>query len=586
MIKDLKQSIRGLKGAVVRLFFSDNQFIEGTLIAVKEDHLVVDANERIFYIALKQLYGISKNAKDNRVARQIPAFIDKNHLTDVLNSMKYNIITINGMYDKLFEGLLISISEDCIMLVNRDELHFINYSSIFNVFDGIYEQEKIQRDNSPELGKTVKQKTEPLIETPAILIPLNLEPLQDKIAESSFLEKNPSSSEENIHEINLLEMKATELSINEYRVLKSDGNSPMSSLEKPSVENGLDNRQENVYFESNDSSQPEINEVVLSTSAESKIKVSNDAELKLIAVKKVENEIVNETKTSFKPDLETKEVIEEKFIQQPEENEIDDQLNSDLQPLCHVEDKSTDLETKETIEEVVTEQNEMLTDKFSVVPNAEQEDLFTHESHDNKEYLNEKELCEKLDPNFNQKDCTEVEVGSNSLMNSDSEILAQSTITQSAQHCDVGGTLLNKKFNLIGSLSKHKIKQSFETDNVSFESVTHSISPMQHERDRENLMTIPCLTQSLETEETSDRLQMENHQSTMDDKVLFEAQYFALMKHAERMMDTIDSSQNAIKNMSPEGKVIIRNQYFSLFKSAKKMYNQLNEKHNKKFVRM
>ncbi|MFC7687483.1 DUF2642 domain-containing protein [Ureibacillus sp. GCM10028918] len=582
MMKDLRQSIGGLKGAVVRLFFSDNQFIEGTLIAVKVDHLVVEANEKVFYIALKQLYGISKNAKDNRVSRQNPPFIDKNRLTDVLNSMKYNIITINGMYNKLLVGLLISISEDCIMLVNRDELHFINYSSIFNVYDGIYEQEKIQSDSTLELRSKVKQNTEQLIETPAILIPLTLEPVQDKIAESSFLEKNPSPSHENIHDENWLEIKATELSITENPVTKSDGNSPMSSQKRSVVETEPDKQQEKVFLESKDSSQSKVKEVVLSSQADQLIMSSNDVNLKPLTVHNVENEIVNENQLISKSDYVTKETKEE-LIQQPPNEEIDDQLviqesiNEKLQPLCNVEDNFIDMELKEGIEEVTIEEKEILSDKIVIVTNVKQEDLLAHESINNQALLNEKELNKHLDPHFNQMNHNGLEEGLHNLMNKDSEAVPKSYL---------GGTSMKKKFYLIEPLSKHKIKQSHELKNIPFETETHSNCPTQDERILENLMAIPCQTPPLEMKVKSDTLQMENHKSSLDEKVLFEAQYFALMKHAERMMDSIDSSQNGIKNISPEGKVMIKNQYLSLFKSAKKMYIQLNEERNKRFVRM
>lgn len=534
MMKLLRKSIGGLKGAEVRFFFNDSQYIEGTLIAVKEDHLVVDVNGHVFYIALKQIYGISKNAKDNRVSKHIPPFIDKNHLIDVLNSMKYNLITINGMHNKLLVGLLISISEDCIMLVNHTELHLIDYSSIFNVFDGIYEQEKTVSDNPPELGTTIKQNTEQLIETPAILIHLNLEPLQDKIAESSFLEKNPSSSEEDIDEKMLLEKKAAERSITKDVLLKSGGNVPVSSLIEAMTETELDKPREKVFLESKDSSLSEINNVVLSSSEQNITKSSVDLNLKPYILNDVENEI----KMTFDSDVEPKEIIEEKLIQQTNNEEIDDlhvlqiSNNENQQPRNHIADKSVDIKANKSLEI----DDEILLHKKSKDINVNQEDLLSDES-----------LNFQVNPDENE---------------------------------------LYKKFYLTEPLSKHKIKQTLGHKNITLEKNTHSYCTMQDKTVQKNIMAIPCQTPFFEPKYKSETLQKENHESSLDEKVLFEAQYFALMKHAERMLNTIDLSQNCVKNITPEGKIIIKNQYLSLFKSSKKMYNQLKEERTKKFVRL
>ena len=39
----------------IGLFLSDNQFIKGVLLDVKQDHIVVDVNQNVFYFALQHI---------------------------------------------------------------------------------------------------------------------------------------------------------------------------------------------------------------------------------------------------------------------------------------------------------------------------------------------------------------------------------------------------------------------------------------------------------------------------------------------------------------------------------------------------
>ena len=90
----------------IGLFLSDNQFIEGVLLDVKQDHIVVDVNQNIFYFALQHIQALSKNAKDFRVSSEIVHYVDKNYLIDVLKALRYNWVSINSLSDQCtFRGV-------------------------------------------------------------------------------------------------------------------------------------------------------------------------------------------------------------------------------------------------------------------------------------------------------------------------------------------------------------------------------------------------------------------------------------------------------------------------------------------------
>jgi len=133
------------------VFLNDKQFVEGILLDVKQDHLVVDVNHNVFYFALQQIHAISNNAKDFRVSPKIIVpHLNKNLLTDVLKALKYNWVTINSLSNQRFVGLLSRISEDHILLINNEEQLNISKSYISNIYKGIYEINELQVDINQE----------------------------------------------------------------------------------------------------------------------------------------------------------------------------------------------------------------------------------------------------------------------------------------------------------------------------------------------------------------------------------------------------------------------------------------------------
>ncbi|HWK23181.1 MAG TPA: DUF2642 domain-containing protein [Ureibacillus sp.] len=630
MMKEFRKSIGGLKGAEVRFFFNDNQYIEGTLLEVKEDHLVVDVNEKVFYIALKQVYGISQDVKDNRVLKQIPPFIDKKHLTDVLNTMKYNIVTINGMYNKLLEGLLISISEDCIMLVNHDEIHLVSYSSIFNVCNGIYEQKAKQDDDLQQIKTRRKQNTELLIETPAILIHLNFDPLQDKIAESSFLEKNQNSGKLELDDEKVLEKKAANLSITENILFESDGNSPTSSLIESMEQTELDQPLEQVVLESKESNLSDINEVVTSPGEEKLGQIFVDEDLQLLS-KVIEQEIVEEAITVSNPYSELKEDIEDHLVQEHNEEiyeQKDAQLfnNEIIQPLSHNDDEivaaeSTNLEQID--EEVISEeidpldektnnnkvnQEDLKVDEFEVTVNSDFEMNETINSEliqldNNEEVANQpKELLSSVENHHSQPgnvDDGMVIESSSSKTVIDEEILEdevhildeQSFVVYEQQKVWLDNESLNFQSNINENVLSEEQKKVDSTEKKLMKMDSEdSINPENNERvtksatymarkfylieplSKHKLKQIPANeSESLETESQSNC----SMKDKADQKNLLEVPCYTRSLEKTESLQVKSTYQSSINEQ-----LILEEQYLSLMKHAERMLKKMDSSEN------
>ncbi|VEF48330.1 Protein of uncharacterised function (DUF2642) [Bacillus freudenreichii] len=136
--KNLTQWLRTFKGTKVNIFLHSNDLVKGTLLDVKEDHVVIESKNNVFYIVINQIRAISKSAKYSDIEHKMVHYINRAYITGVLFSLKHNWITINGLGGLPFNGVLSGITDDHIILINGEELLYIHKSWISNLNRGIY----------------------------------------------------------------------------------------------------------------------------------------------------------------------------------------------------------------------------------------------------------------------------------------------------------------------------------------------------------------------------------------------------------------------------------------------------------------
>ena len=149
--RKLQLALSHLINMEIGLFLSDNQFIKGVLLDVKQDHIVVDVNQNIFYFALQHIQVVSNNAKNFRVPAEIVYYVDKNYLMDVLKALRYNWVSINGLSDQAFFGVLSRIYDDHVTLINNAELLYIPKSCIANINSNLSEEQIILLNSQQQL---------------------------------------------------------------------------------------------------------------------------------------------------------------------------------------------------------------------------------------------------------------------------------------------------------------------------------------------------------------------------------------------------------------------------------------------------
>lgn len=117
----------------IGLFLTKNQFVEGILLDVQNNHIVLEVERNIVYIQIHQIQALSKSAKDLRIAKESSPYLVRNDFIDVLIALRYHWVTINKFSNPTLVGVLSSLFEDYIILINNKELLYIPISHVTDI---------------------------------------------------------------------------------------------------------------------------------------------------------------------------------------------------------------------------------------------------------------------------------------------------------------------------------------------------------------------------------------------------------------------------------------------------------------------
>jgi len=162
--QNLEKALDALKGMKITLFLSENQLVEGILLNFKQDHIIFEVDKDVYYIALKHIKAISKNAKDYHIYSKVVPYLDSNYFTNILKEMKYNWVNVNSLSNRALIGVLTKISKDCIVLINEKEVTFVKKSNISSIYKVIK-----QEDTDQEVDENQEDQQEPIVDTPIVV---------------------------------------------------------------------------------------------------------------------------------------------------------------------------------------------------------------------------------------------------------------------------------------------------------------------------------------------------------------------------------------------------------------------------------
>ncbi len=458
---NFEKSIGGLVGSKIGFYLNDNQFIEGVLLNVKRDHLIVKVNQSVIYFALNQIHACSKNAKDFRVSSNVVPYLNRNNLTDILNDLKYNWVTINCMSNQTFAGLLSRICEDHIILVNNTEQLFVQKSYISNIYKGIYEN--IEQNQKNNVIKDTIQSLSPEDESNQLLEHESILPSTSESTLSSEVDSILTSTPE------------PTLSSETDLILPSTSESTLSSETNPvttlpdSVQLPIPNK--TVQFNEFDSRNESTHHLVEPTKNEQKNKNKMSAQEYFNAIKRKNyNDETNHL--DIQNSNEAGSTTQNTYVHSSNVEEYDNESNN---------------LTKEDLNTFIMNRNRKIRKrkfkltKSNVYQKGKKDITFSIAS------LTDKKLLDK--PN---------------MLNEDYEVFYDNP-NSSNHYTD---PLFSNSFDL----STQKVLKEGDID----ENLHHS-------------------TNNLDYKQSSSNCHIVNKTSSKEEKIVLEKQYYALMKHAEKM---------------------------------------------------
>ena len=131
------------------------------MLAVKQDHVVMDKNQKVHYISLEHIKTLSKNSKDHSETPNPVPYLESQLFIDILSDLKNSYVSINDSEKDAHFGVLSRISEDHIVLINHAELLYIPIIYISNIH-GVIPEGQIHLTNQKRKLTTPRDSTKPI----------------------------------------------------------------------------------------------------------------------------------------------------------------------------------------------------------------------------------------------------------------------------------------------------------------------------------------------------------------------------------------------------------------------------------------
>lgn len=558
---NIKNVLCALINMKVGLYLRNSKFVEGILLDVKQDHLAVDVNGNVFYFAFEHIGAISKNAKDYSVYPETDSY-PSNDLTDVLKVLKYNWVTINSLSNQALFGVLTSIVEDHIILINNQDLYYVPKSYISSIHKGISKMEinKINEQSTEISNELVIQDTVSSVNAAELKqltnVAMNENQQKDEHQEQILAEHLKTN---NIYEefvkVPIMEDQLEEKNkaINEVPDVQSLQSVDDIPLTKELSIKSINDDQDDVKNLRN-----LISELHYSTLGFNSTMKENNSEL----LKSVSHLVDDIDSYNDVREIKTNKVLS---VQ-------DDELLKMYNVNENQEDTIQGVEVQETMELIDKLKISLIQEEMQNLPNREDLEANYLDAYNSRSsVINEEQIIPKEPQNQNKE--KRILLTAWSKMNLD-----QNSITIPPKKNVESESPTHKPSSVVGDLASDHEK---------------SLVQVMHENN-----TTEELGKLVITPEPSEVLFTADPISPIEKKAMLLKQYYALMKHAENnsanqeyrsvRYPTLDYQVNNkpeyeeinnsyVSESLKEEKAVLENQFYSLMRHAAKMYRQIRD---------
>ncbi|MGE8022623.1 DUF2642 domain-containing protein [Peribacillus frigoritolerans] len=189
--QNFQEALHSLIGFNVSIISDDKTVHDGVVLDVKSDFIVIQMNpDKPCYFNLNQVYALSKNTKEfqAQILDQEPT--QKQSFTELINELKGNWVTVKRDNNLTFDGFLSTVTNNYIVLINKDKQLYVQLSNILYIFNGIENKESSenkQQENKDEKteskqaeGDQAKESDSKLMEDAEVNSKEKEEPVEEK----------------------------------------------------------------------------------------------------------------------------------------------------------------------------------------------------------------------------------------------------------------------------------------------------------------------------------------------------------------------------------------------------------------------
>ncbi|PCD05894.1 hypothetical protein CMV16_21290 [Peribacillus simplex] len=157
-----QETLDSLIGFKISIISDDKTVHDGLVLDVKSDFIVIRMNpDKQCYFNLNQVYALSKNTKEFHAQILDHEPTQKQSFTELINELKGHWVTINRENNLSLDGFLSTVTNDYIVLLNKDKQLYIQLSNILYIFKGIDNKESSEnKQQENKDGKTENKQSE------------------------------------------------------------------------------------------------------------------------------------------------------------------------------------------------------------------------------------------------------------------------------------------------------------------------------------------------------------------------------------------------------------------------------------------
>ncbi|PIC63573.1 hypothetical protein CSV79_11005 [Sporosarcina sp. P13] len=149
------KNCRNLQGYKISVLLSSDEPIEGILISLHQDYILLKVDEFVLYIMLPSIVSITKNTKEMRVTPEVECYRSPQFFSNVLLDLHDKWVTLNEFSEQPVHGVLSEVKESYVLLIDKEELLIIPITSIQTLRIGSVQLEEPMKSQIEQSNETV-----------------------------------------------------------------------------------------------------------------------------------------------------------------------------------------------------------------------------------------------------------------------------------------------------------------------------------------------------------------------------------------------------------------------------------------------